>query len=52
MEKQQALELLQEIKKNVHSCCAITMEPDEVLVLLDKLQKYIEQDGNTKSNRV
>jgi hypothetical protein len=44
MDKQQALELLQEIKDNVHSCCAITMEPDQVLVLLDKLQKYIEQD--------
>jgi len=42
MNKEQALELIQEIKDNVHSCCAITMEPDEVLVLLDKLQKYIE----------
>lgn len=46
MNKQQALELLQEIKDNISSCCAITMEPDEVLVLLDKLQKYIEKDGN------
>jgi hypothetical protein len=42
MNKEQALELIQEIKDNVHSCCAITMEPDHVLVLLDKLQKYIE----------
>jgi hypothetical protein len=44
MNKEQALELIQEIKDNVHSCCAITMEPDEVLVLLDKLQKYIKQN--------
>jgi hypothetical protein len=50
MDRQQALELLQEIKGNVHSCCAITMEPDQVLVLLDKLQKYIEQDGNNTIN--
>jgi len=44
MNKEQALQVLQEIKDNVHSCCAITMEPDEVLVLLDKLQKYIKQN--------
>jgi hypothetical protein len=46
MDKQQALQILQEIKQNVHSCCAITMEPDEVLVLLDKLQVYIEKNNN------
>jgi hypothetical protein len=44
MSKEQALQIIQEIKNNVHSCCAITMEPDHVLVLLDKLQKYIKQD--------
>lgn len=44
MEKEQALEILEEIKENVHTCCAITMEPDEVLVLLDKLQQYIEDN--------
>jgi hypothetical protein len=46
MNKEQALQILQEIKQNVHSCCAITMEPDEVLVLLDKLQVYIEKNNN------
>jgi hypothetical protein len=46
MNKKQALQILQEIKQNVHSCCAITMEPDEVLVLLDKLQVYIEKNNN------
>ena len=46
MNKEQALQILQGIKQNVHSCCAITMEPDEVLVLLDKLQVYIEKNNN------
>jgi hypothetical protein len=45
MSREQALQILQEIKENVHSCCAITMEPDHVLVLLDKLQKYIEDNA-------
>ena len=42
MSKQEALEVLEEIEENVGTCCAITMEPDEVLVLIDKLKKYIE----------
>ena len=44
MNKEQALLILKEIKDNVHSCCAITMEPDEVLVLLDKLEEYITNE--------
>ena len=42
MSKEEALEILEEIKENVNVCCAITMEPDEVLVLIDKLESYIE----------
>ena len=42
MSKEEALELLEEIKENVGVCCAITMDPDDVLVLIDKLEKYIE----------
>jgi len=42
MNKQDALEVLEEIAENINVCCAITMEPDEVLVLVDKLKKYIE----------
>jgi len=39
--KDEALEILEEIEENVGTCCAITMEPDEVLVLIDKLKKYL-----------
>jgi hypothetical protein len=42
MSKDEALEILEEIEENVGTCCAITMEPDEVLVLIDKLKEYIE----------
>jgi len=44
MNKQEALKTLEEIKENVNICCAITMEPDEVLVLLDKLEEYINNN--------
>jgi hypothetical protein len=41
LDKQEALRILEEIKENINICCAITMEPDEVLVLIDKLESYI-----------
>jgi len=41
--KEKALELLEEIRSNVSICCAITMEPDEVEDLIDKLKVIILQ---------
>ena len=41
MTKSEALSILEDIKDNINVCCAITMEPDEVLVLIDKLENYI-----------
>ena len=38
----EALEILEEVKENVNTCCAITMEPDEVLDLLEKIEKFIQ----------
>lgn len=42
MNKEEALEILETIAENINTCCAITMEPDDVLVLCDKLKKYLE----------
>ena len=42
MSKEEALEILEEIEENVSVCCAVTMEPDEVLILIDKLKEYIK----------
>ena len=44
MSREETLEILEEIEENVNVCCAITMEPDEVLVLIDKLKSYIEEN--------
>ena len=38
----EALELLDQIEENVTTCCAITMEPDEVLELINKLRKILK----------
>ena len=44
MSKEEALDILEEIKENVNVCCAITMEPDEVLDLIEKLEKYLRNE--------
>ena len=40
----EALSILEEIRENVLSCCDITMEPDEVEELIDKLKTIIENE--------
>ncbi len=40
---EEAIKILDEIEENVGVCCAITMEPDEVLELIDKLRKILEK---------
>ena len=47
LDKSEALRILDEIEENINVCCAITMEPDEVLVLIDKLKSYIENGEQT-----
>ncbi len=42
--KQIALDLLTEIEENVNTCCAITMEPEDVQVLIDKLRIIINNN--------
>ena len=44
MSREEALIILEEIEENVNTCCAITMEPDEVLVLIDKLKEYLNNE--------
>ena len=39
---ERALELLEQIEENVSVCCAITMEPDEVLALIEELREILE----------
>ena len=39
---EEALEILNEIEENVGTCCAITMDPEEVEDLIYKLREILE----------
>ena len=39
-----ALELLEKIEENVSVCCAITMEPEEVLEMIEELRTILENE--------
>ena len=45
-EFKKALKILEEIEENVGICCAVTMEPDEVLELIDKLKIILKKYKN------
>ena len=47
-EFKKALDILEQIEENVNVCCAVTMEPDDVLDLIDKLKKFLNEKANTK----
>lgn len=38
----EALKILQEIEENIGTCCAITMDPDEVESLIYKLREILK----------
>ena len=42
-EFKKALDILEQIEENVNICCAVTMEPDDVLDLIDKLKKFLNE---------
>jgi len=44
VDKQEALSILEEIEENINTCLCYSMEPDEVLVLIDKLKQYLENE--------
>ena len=41
-EYNKALEILELIEENINICCAVTMDPDEVLDLIDKLKTILK----------
>ena len=41
-----AIEILDIIEENINICCAVTMDPDDVLNLIDKLKEILEKFKN------
>ena len=50
-EFKEALKILEQIEENVGICCAVTMDPDEVLELIDKLKKILKKYNNEHSEK-
>ena len=44
--QEKALNLLEEIREHIITCCAVTMEPEEVEELIDQLKVIIEKEWN------
>tara|TARA_R110000803_G_scaffold190003_1_gene252502 strand:- start:775 stop:918 length:144 start_codon:yes stop_codon:yes gene_type:complete len=44
--QEKALFLIEQIRQHVITCCAVTMEPDEVEDLIDKLKVIIKNEWN------
>jgi hypothetical protein len=40
---EKALLLIEKIRQHVITCCAVTMDPDDVESLLDQLKNHIEK---------
>jgi len=49
--KEEALDILEEIKENVNVCCAITMDPDDVESLIDELEDILNRMYNTMTGQ-
>jgi len=41
--KEKLIEFIDQIEEKVLTCCAVTMEPDEVLELIDRLKELIKE---------
>ena len=50
-EFKEALNIVEQIEENVGICCAVTMDPDEVLELIDKLKKILKKYNNEHSEK-
>jgi hypothetical protein len=42
----EAIEILDQIEDQVNTCCAITMYPEDVVELIEKLRKILESYDN------
>ena len=44
---EEALDILDQIEEQVNTCCAVTMYPEDVIELIDKLRKILDEASDT-----
>ena len=46
-----ALEILEQIEEQVNTCCAVTMYPEDVIELIDKLKEKLKEYEDRNNSR-
>ena len=46
---EEVLKILEQIEEQVNTCCAVTMYPEDVLELIDKLRNILEKQRGISS---
>jgi len=44
---EEVLNILDQIEEQVNTCCAVTMYPEDVIELIDKIRKILNEASNT-----
>ena len=47
----EALEILDQIEEQVDTCCAVTMYPEDVIELIDKLKEKLKEYEDRNNSR-
>ena len=47
----EALEILEQIEEQVNTCCAVTMYPEDVIELIDKLKEKLKEYEDRNNSR-
>ncbi len=47
---EEALKILEQIEEQVNTCCAVTMYPEDVLELIEKLRDILEKHRGYSSD--
>ena len=47
----EALEILDQIQEQVGTCCAVTMYPEDVIELIDKLKEKLKEYEDRNNSR-
>ena len=48
---EEILKLIEEIEEQVNTCCAITMYPEDVIELIDKLKEKLKEYESRNNSR-
>tara|TARA_R100000005_G_scaffold96334_1_gene82449 strand:+ start:3327 stop:3482 length:156 start_codon:yes stop_codon:yes gene_type:complete len=48
---EEIIEIIDQIEEQVNTCCAVTMYPEDVIELIDKLKEKLKEYENRNNSR-